>query len=337
MKMVNIIGGGLAGLSLGLGLRRAGVPVVVHEAGQYPRQRVCGEFIAGLSEKTVTRLGIGSFLDQSVAYHELSWFDARGLLRRQRLPEPAWCISRHVLDAHLAEKFIEAGGELRLRTRVDPAVAGEGWVNAAGRRRSSEAWMGLKLHVRGLVLDRELELHLGRAAYVGLCRLSDGEVNIAGLFPKLGVSEGNRLATLLAHLRACGLDALAQRLETAEFCPGSDAAVAGLGFKREFAPGKICLGDASGMLPPLFGNGMAAAFQMAEEAIEPLTAWSHGKASWMQAADAVEQRLRRRFRTRFTLGPFLQSWVLVPWKQTGLRLLARGHCLPLGGLYRLLH
>ena len=46
---VQIIGGGLAGLTLGLGLRQRDVPVTIHEAGNYPRHRVCGEFSNGIS------------------------------------------------------------------------------------------------------------------------------------------------------------------------------------------------------------------------------------------------------------------------------------------------
>ena len=57
-RLIEIIGGGLAGLSLGIALRRAGVPVALHEAGAYPRHRVCGEFIAGLEGSTIERLGL---------------------------------------------------------------------------------------------------------------------------------------------------------------------------------------------------------------------------------------------------------------------------------------
>ena len=42
MKTVHIVGGGLAGLTLGLRLRQLDVPVELYEAGSYPRHRVCG-------------------------------------------------------------------------------------------------------------------------------------------------------------------------------------------------------------------------------------------------------------------------------------------------------
>jgi 2-polyprenyl-6-methoxyphenol hydroxylase-like FAD-dependent oxidoreductase len=55
---VTIVGGGLAGLTLGIGLLRRGVPVTVWEAGSYPRHRVCGEFISGNGQNSLARLGL---------------------------------------------------------------------------------------------------------------------------------------------------------------------------------------------------------------------------------------------------------------------------------------
>ena len=43
---VAIIGGGLAGLSLSIDLRKRGFSVVVIEKGNYPRHKVCGEYIS---------------------------------------------------------------------------------------------------------------------------------------------------------------------------------------------------------------------------------------------------------------------------------------------------
>ena len=63
MKPITIAGGGLAGLAAGIALRQRGVPVELHEAASYPRHRVCGEFISGLSETTVETLGLGAVLE----------------------------------------------------------------------------------------------------------------------------------------------------------------------------------------------------------------------------------------------------------------------------------
>src|SRR5579883_1488023 len=62
---ITIVGGGLAGLTLGIGLRQRGVPVTVWEAGHYPRHRVCGEFISGRGQETLARLGLREKLEQA--------------------------------------------------------------------------------------------------------------------------------------------------------------------------------------------------------------------------------------------------------------------------------
>jgi flavin-dependent dehydrogenase len=333
---VEIIGGGLAGLSLGLALRRQGVGVTVHEAGDYPRPRVCGEFITGLVPATIERLGLAEILAGARPHREVAWFRGERELLRHALPTTAWAISRFDLDARLAEAFQRAGGHLVTRSRVDPAPR-PGRINATGRRRSAAPWVGLKLHVRGLKLTCGLELHLGRQGYVGLCGLPGGEVNVCGLFQRQE-APGDRASVLLAYLRGAGLDALAERVGRAERCAGSEAAVAGVDFGRvPEAPGEISLGDAHCLLPPFFGNGMAAAFQMAEQAAGPLEAWSRGGATWEGTCATVRAALRRRFRLRATVGGALHSLVLSPTRQRWLGGLARTGLLPTRLLYTTLH
>jgi len=61
-REITIAGGGLAGLALGISLRRHDVPVTLLEAGNYPRHRVCGEFLCGVHDETLDALGIGDLL-----------------------------------------------------------------------------------------------------------------------------------------------------------------------------------------------------------------------------------------------------------------------------------
>src|ERR1700682_2744623 len=66
-KPITIIRGGLAGLTLGIGLRQLKVPVTIWEAGHYPRHRVCGEFISGGGQETLKKLGLSESLFRSGA------------------------------------------------------------------------------------------------------------------------------------------------------------------------------------------------------------------------------------------------------------------------------
>ena len=87
-RQIEIVGGGLAGLSLGLALRRAGVPVTIFEAGAYPRHRVCGEFITGLKAPTIARLGLAPLLGDAGRLREVAWLARGRVVRRQQLPIP---------------------------------------------------------------------------------------------------------------------------------------------------------------------------------------------------------------------------------------------------------
>ena len=65
-KPITIIGGGLAGLTLGIGLRQLGAPVTIWEAGRYPRHRVCGEFISGNGQAVLQRFGLLARFEQGL-------------------------------------------------------------------------------------------------------------------------------------------------------------------------------------------------------------------------------------------------------------------------------
>ncbi|MEI6862573.1 MAG: hypothetical protein WCL04_10025 [Verrucomicrobiota bacterium] len=338
-REIEIVGGGLAGLALGLGLRRAGVPATVFEAGDYPRHRVCGEFITGLGEGTIARLGLSPLLADAGRLSEVEWFLGGRPLRRLRLPAPALALSRHVLDARLAAAFTAAGGRLVTGTRMDPDDAPAGRVFSTGRRRAAVSpWLGLKLHARGLRLTSELEFHLGDDAYVGLCPVESGWVNVCGLFRQRADVTGNRETVLPAYLRATGLDALAARLAGAEICAESCSAVAGVGFDRRGGGGdRLCLGDTFAMIPPFTGNGMAMAFQGAELALGPLLAWARGECTWPVTVRAVNTALRRKFDRRLAMADTAHPFLFSPPRQRWLATAARLGLLPLGALQGLLH
>jgi 2-polyprenyl-6-methoxyphenol hydroxylase-like FAD-dependent oxidoreductase len=336
-RPIEIIGGGLAGLALGAALCRAKVPVELNEAAHYPRHRVCGEFIAGLDPQTICLLGLTPVLENARVRTTIDWFACGRRLGREKLPEPALAISRYELDARLASAFVAAGGKLLTGSRVDLHDSPPGRVFCTGRARSSSAWLGLKCHFRDVGLVSDLEFHLGRGAYVGLCAVEDASVNVCALFRKRPGLTGSRHTLLAAYLRAARLDALADRIEHALPVEGSWCSVAGISFSGAACGRRIQLGDAHAVIAPFTGNGMASAFQSAAEALAPLVEWSGGAHDWAAATQLVHSRLRHRFRRRLRAATWLHPFLFTTAGQRCFQLARRAGLAPLGPWYRLLH
>jgi 2-polyprenyl-6-methoxyphenol hydroxylase-like FAD-dependent oxidoreductase len=324
-RPITIVGGGLAGLTLGIGLRQRGVPVKIFEAGIYPRHRVCGEFISGNGQAVLERLGLLARLEHAGAVRARTVMFVCGSNRSpvRQLAAPALCLSRHAMDALLAGSFQQLGGELLVNTRWTSGEYREGVVHASGRRAWVEGekprWFGVKAHVSrstSVKLEADLEMHLSPDGYIGVNRINNGEVNVCGLFR---VREGaRRPESRQDWLRGETGSLLRERLGAAEFAPDSFCSVAGLQLKPQRAAAKkeCCIGDALTMTPPVTGNGMSMAFESAEMAVESLAAYSEGKLNWPQARQQIARRCDAAFSRRLAWARLLQ-WVMISPALTG--------------------
>ncbi len=322
---VTIIGGGLAGLTLGIGLRQRGVPVTIQEAGDYPRHRVCGEFISGGGQAVLERLGLlANFQQAGAIYARTAMFISSAAQSPVRqLASPALCLSRHKMDALLAETFQQLGGQLQVRSRRTSDDYGEGIVSATGRRlqlaEKDIRWFGVKAHVAGstpVKLEADLEMHLSSDGYVGVSRINDGQVNVCGLFK----ARPDRQQSKTEWLRGADGSSLHHRLQGAQFESESFCSVAGIQLKpRRASEKKECsIGDALTMTPPVTGNGMSMAFESAEIAIAPLTAYSIGQSNWSEAQCQIAAQCDAAFARRLAWARILQWMMVSPIVQRGL-------------------
>lgn len=326
---ITIAGGGLAGLSLAIGLQSRGVSVTLHEASTYPRHRVCGEFISGVSNETLESLGIGNCLSEATNLQSASWSDASGRLAEMNAPGHG--ISRWKLDDILQKQFTALGGTLVTNSRIASAP---GVIWAAGRPRQPSDWLGLKCHARNLELSHDLEMFTSPDGYVGLAKIEDGKVNICGLFTNRPSSGAKGAGLLISVLRRASLHLLADRLESAELAESSFCGVAG--FKPGFQRGPtFSIGDAASMIPPFTGNGMSMAFQSAECALQPALDYASGCIPWREAGEISTAAQAIRFRRRMTAAGLLHHCLT---NRTGLKLigaLARRRFLPFQTLLNL--
>jgi flavin-dependent dehydrogenase len=337
-KTIDIAGGGLAGLSLGIALRKRGVSVRVHEAMSYPKHRVCGEFISGVTQETLSFLGIERLFDQTLLHHEATWCNAEGVLSSFRLPQAAFGISRYRLDEQLCGLLRSMGGEVMEGSRIGAEHRSrEGTVWAVGRKPTTQGqWLGLKMHVRDIELRTSLEMHLGDWGYVGLAQVEDGWVNVCGLFRIRPDVRERPQDLLIEYLRRCGLVELADRLSRSNHREGSYAAVAGFSLGRQPMQSGICsIGDAESIIPPFTGHGMSMALQSAELAVEPLLAYAQGMIDWATCSQRMRSSQLRHFRRRLSVAQSFHFALFDPMWRRPVEILAQNDLLPLRLLFSL--
>jgi menaquinone-9 beta-reductase len=315
-KPITIVGGGLAGLALGIGLRQRDIPVTIREAGNYPRHRVCGEFISGNGQTVLERLGVLEHFQKAGAICARTVIFVCGKQKSpvRALATSALCLSRYKMDALLAEEFQQLGGDLRVQSRWNPDSRTEGTVFAWGRRLQSAekkpGWFGVKAHISSPVnLEADLEMHLSPDGYIGVSRVEGHQVNVCGLFR---ARPGYHPDSKTEWLRGPNNSLLRERLNTAQFEADSFCSVAGIQLKpqRALIKSECNIGDALTMTPPVTGNGMSMALESAEAAIEPLAAYSRGQLDWAGAQHQVALRCDAVFSRRLAWARILQ-WMIV--------------------------
>ena len=338
MTTITIIGGGLAGLSLGIALRRQEVPVRIYEAGAYPRHKVCGEFIAGVAGSTLKELGIAETFADALLHRETAWYCRDHHLHNYNLPRPAIGLSRYTIEQRLARNFLKSGGDLQTGSRMHKPEINEGLVWTTGRQRRKTSWIGLKAHATDMAPPKGLEVHLGEYGYAGVSEVEDKRVNICGLFCTRPELKAAKIDLLPAYLKACGLNSLGRRVADAEIDPDSIKGVNDIDFLPNHRPStKLVLGDQFAQIPPFTGNGMSMALEASALAVENLVAYSRGKCTWSSTVRSVNTRLKNRFRRRLWLARRMHPLFFQPGLQRILIVLNNCRLLPFNLLFRLLH
>lgn len=336
-RTLTICGGGLAGLALGNAVARHGHAVRVLEKGIYPRHRVCGEFICGVSEQVMRRLGIESEMEDAMPLQSMSWWQQDRRILTDSVSIPARGISRHRLDQRLAKRFTDHGGHLECGRRCQPETQDdEGVVWTAGRPRApGSPWLGLKCHLLDMELESDLEMHLGAGGYVGLSRIEDGRTNLCGLFQVRPDVRAPMPELLERYLEQLGARRLLERFRRSTTDPESHCAVAGFGMGEQPGPRHLpCIGDAHLMIPPFTGNGMSMAFESADLMATALLPWLRGETDWHAATRTARRQVAQRFRRRMRLARMLHRPLLHPLTQLLTSRMAAGGVLPVQWLFR---
>ena len=290
---VLITGGGPAGATAAILLARAGHSVVVVEKAQFPRRKVCGEFIAASGIEFLRTLGLGHELD-AVAGPEVRtialWAGKSTLEARM----PAWnaaapyprALAREFLDTWLLEQARRHGAQVI--NKIDEGITATVRINASGswhKGPDGGELLGFKAHLRGVAMPPgTIALIPFAGGYAGLVESGEGRATLACCVRRSSLRKLREAGTpageaLLAHMLGRS-DALARALRGAER-EGAWLAAGPLrpGMRSLYRDGAFAIGNAAGETHPIVGEGIAMAIRSAALLCKPLSAALHSGAS----------------------------------------------------------
>ena len=343
-----VVGAGPAGSAAAAVLASRGARVLLVEKDRFPREKVCGEFLAGEALASIDRLGAREALEAASPerIERGSLHLAGGASVCFQLPSPALGVSRRALDALLAERAEALGARVRFETRVSAiegspksgfrvrlAASGAGdeetearvVVGAWGRwdaldRRLDRRFLRRRRFFgwnRGLeggaaLLAGRVRLYLYPGGYCGLSRVEGGGVNLAGV-----VSEtvhrrlGGGWDAVLLHARRSN-PALDRDLGA--LSPGERGFLGTVPViftaKPPVEDGVLMAGDAAGVLDPFSGQGQAAALASGILAGDHASGFLEGGVSAPELLAGYGRAWRARFSRGFAWSAAFRSLIL---------------------------
>lgn len=330
---IAIIGGGLAGLSLAILLGRQGFEVLLFEAGEYPRHKVCGEYISNESKPFLQALG---FPFEQYTIPEIRQFRLTHYLGYQaqtKLQKGGFGISRYALDNELYKIALAQGVQIFTQTRVqnvekqdnklhlqtldqqsfeaDLVVGAYGRVSnfergEARAKAQLQPFIGVKYHIEADLPTDHIEIHTFRGGYCGISQIETGKFCLCYL------TQNNRVKDFKGDLPAFEAHILAENpylkrhLAQPKVMEGVTTSQFYFGIKPATQPHILTLGDASGFIPPITGNGMSLAFRASAELYKLVLAYKEHQ-SFEILQKSHQHYIKTYLHNRITQGVFLQN------------------------------
>ncbi len=327
-----VIGGGPAGSAAAITAARAGANVALFEAREFPRHKVCGEFISAESLDLLA----GLLNDSAEAVAVLAGapcIDHTRLMFGQQtikagISPPALSITRYDLDALLWDAARRAGAEVYSNCEVD-AADGEGPFNlqtcsgncsakslllAAGRWSPFTAdrtlppgprWIGVKAHFREPNAELSTDLYFFEKGYCGVQPVGTDAVNACAMVRSDCATSLDEVFALHPGLakRAAAWQTLTPPITTAPLV------------YREPQPVRdnmILVGDAAAFMDPFAGDGISIALRSGRVAAECLRGFLTGKESLAGAVATYQREYNRQFAPLVSAAARVRSLMSLP-------------------------
>ena len=202
---VLIIGGGLAGLCNAIHLSKFGTKVLLIEKNEYPKHKVCGEYISNEVLPYLQYLEIDPFRFGAVKIDTFQLSTTTNKLISAKLPLGGFGISRYQLDFILSEKAKKNNvliiqdtvtdvdfkeDVFSVETKNKQKFTSKICIGSYGKRstldiklkrgfiKKRSPYLGVKFHVKGIFSENLVALHNFKGGYCGVSKVENNTINV---------------------------------------------------------------------------------------------------------------------------------------------------------------
>ena len=284
---VAVLGGGPAGLAAAIALRQRGCRVALYDGQRPPIDKACGEGLMPEAVRLLQELGVALGSDDGAPMTGISFHDAHGRASAAFGEGAGLAVRRTRLQSRMAARAEEMGIEMHwgacVRAVTDGGFASAGkaiqaafFVIADGlrstlaeasgfrERRCQSTRYASRQQFRCAPWSNRVQVYWGSHEQLYVTALGDDEVGVALLTTK----RGRRLSDALPDFPD-----VAKRIAGAARTSGMRGAVTKTRSLREVIRGNVAvLGDASGSVDAVTGEGLLNALQQAHALAEAIAA-----------------------------------------------------------------
>jgi len=328
-----IIGGGLSGLCLAIQLSKKGHSVVVFEKNEYPFHKVCGEYISNESRNFLESLGLRLSEMNLPRINQLGVSSVKGFMMEAPLELGGFGISRFTLDHQLSIIAEREGAEIIQNCKVfnvkeldgiSEVITSAGKYNAKiicgsyGKhnpvfidkiKADPKNYIAVKYHIKTKLAGNRIELHNFKNGYCGISKVDNETYCLCYLTTANNLLNNKNDVKQLEKNVLMENPFLKKYFMESEFLFDEPLIISNITFnkKNTYNNGVFLLGDASGAIAPLCGNGMSmgmrASFIFAKLADKYFT----NQISKSELIDLYKKEWNQNFSSRIKAGYYLQQ------------------------------
>lgn len=340
-SQIAIIGGGLAGLTAAIHLAQKGCTVTLFEKNNYPKHKVCGEFISNEVLPYLNQLGINIEALQPTHINQTSISIPSGKTLHTKLPLGGFGISRYTLDNHLYKIALQHGvtiinqnvintgfknNQSTLTTETGATYTATVLLGAFGKRsnldtalqrkfiKQKSPWLAVKAHYSGNFPNNLVALHNFQGGYCGISKVENNTINICYLVQYNTFKQFKNIPEFeeIILKQNPNLKAI---LENATMLFIKPLTISQISFehKNKVENHILMLGDTAGLIHPLCGNGMAMAIHSAKIASECTLEFLNHNINRQTFENNYTTQWNHHFKSRIQMGKLLSKLLLNPF------------------------